>query len=223
MIGIFYSILAFISSLFIPIEIHSINQNYNTIGEQIECIRIIDSITIKSEVEKQKIESIITKYNKTIPQEQIDRIANLIWEMTIKYPNLNTNIICALITHESAKTWDFNIRSKMGAIGLMQIMPSTGIFLLYETKLIERKKITYTKIEDILENPLYNIELGCHYLSCMINQFGVDGGLAAYNGGPRSGQNWCNNNLIDVKEETLKYVPFIKKLYSSYVMEFNTM
>jgi len=34
--------------------------------------------------------------------------------------------LCALITHESARTWDPEIISPAGAVGLMQILPSTA-------------------------------------------------------------------------------------------------
>ena len=49
--------------------------------------------------------------------------------MSVKYPNLDVNLICATITHESARTWEPEVVSKAGAMGLMQIMPATGEWL----------------------------------------------------------------------------------------------
>jgi soluble lytic murein transglycosylase len=95
--------------------------------------------------------------------------------MSKKYPNLDIDFISATITHESAKTWNPNVISKVGARGLMQVMPATGAFLAAE------EGINWTSTRDVLHDPIYNIRLGCRYLSQLVSAYEHKGGLAAYN------------------------------------------
>ena len=64
-----------------------------------------------------------------MPVHQKYEIADEIIKMTTKYDNLSVDLICATITHESAGTWNPEIKSPAGAKGLMQIMPATGMFV----------------------------------------------------------------------------------------------
>jgi len=163
----------------------------------------------------QKIINVIDQYNKDMPQKEKLAIANEIHSMCMKYTNLNVDLICATITHESALTWQPDIVSPAGAMGLMQIMPETG------KKLAEEEGITWTSPEEILSNPIYNIRLGCRYLSHLIQQYELDGGLAAYNGGEKRAKLWLEqrNDKTDLTllwEETRVYVPSILKLYAQF-------
>ena len=110
----------------------------------------------------QRIMSIIEQYNKDMSSEMKYEIANEIYEMAVKYTNLDVDLICATITHESAVTWDPKVRSSAGAIGLMQIMPATGMYLA------KYEDITWTDTEEILTDPIYNIRMGSRYLSTLI-------------------------------------------------------
>ena len=160
----------------------------------------------------QKVIALIDRYNKSMPADMKYDIANEIYEMSVKYPNLDVDLICATITHESAFTWDPKIVSKAGAMGLMQIMPATGLFLA------EAEVINWTSAEDILFNPVYNIRLGCRYLDALISMYEIEGGLAAYNGGERRAALWLQKGKDDrvLWEETRGYVPAILKLYEEY-------
>jgi soluble lytic murein transglycosylase len=159
-----------------------------------------------------KITKIIDQYNQSLSPDKKYQIANEIYSMSIKYDNLDIDLICATITHESAFTWQPDIKSPAGAIGLMQILPSTGILL---SKL---EGITWTTEEEILNNPIYNIKLGSRYLSMLIKMYHLDGGLAAYNGGERRAAKWLASGRDDevLFEETRKYVPAILKLYDTF-------
>jgi soluble lytic murein transglycosylase len=160
----------------------------------------------------QKIIGIIKQYNPKMSSEEAYDIANTIHEMSIKYTNLDVDLLCAVITHESAKTWDPRIVSPAGAMGLMQIMPVTGMFLArYE-------EITWTEPEEVLFNPVYNIRMGSRYLSCFMQEYNLEGALAAYNGGERIAANYVANNM-DKKvlwEETRNYIPAVISLYENY-------
>lgn len=56
------------------------------------------------------------------------------------------------------------------SVGLMQVTPATA----------QSVGITGSQLD-----PANSIEAGCRYLREMIDQFGQDGGISAYNGGPR--------------------------------------
>ena len=160
----------------------------------------------------QKIMRIINTYNEEMPSEKKYEIANEIYEMSVKYTNLDLDLICATITHESALTWNPKIKSHAGAIGLMQIMPATGMYLArYE-------EITWTTAEEILEDPVYNIRMGSRYLSTLISYYDLEGGLAAYNGGEKTASIWLANKKADgiLYAETRDYIPAVKKLYKKF-------
>ena len=160
----------------------------------------------------QKIISITDDYNTTMPAHQKYEIAKEIIRMTTKYDNLNVDLICATITHESAGTWDPEIQSPAGAKGLMQIMPATGMFVAaYED-------ITWSSANEVLFNPIYNIRIGSRYLSSLIENYDVDGGLAAYNGGERRAALWIGSGKSAgiLPRETQEYVPAIQRLYEEY-------
>ena len=160
----------------------------------------------------QRIMSIIEQYNKDMSSEMKYEIANEIYEMAVKYTNLDVDLICATITHESAVTWDPKVRSSAGAIGLMQIMPATGMYLA------KYEDITWTDTEEILTDPIYNIRMGSRYLSTLISYYDLEGGLAAYNGGEKRAAFWIANNKADgiLWAETRDYIPAVKKLYKKF-------
>ncbi len=156
--------------------------------------------------------TIIDQFNPKMKSQLKLRIAEEIYEMSYKYGNLDVELICATITHETAHSWNPNIVSPAEAIGLMQILPITGAFLAKE------EGIPYYKIETILHDPILNIRLGCRYLSSLVKAYQIDGGLAAYNGGERRAERWVKNGRAEgiLHEETAIYVPSILKIYEEY-------
>ncbi len=162
-----------------------------------------------------KIVGIISRYNKNMSEENKQTIANEIYLMTRKYANLDVDFICATITHESAKSWEPQVVSKAGALGLMQIMPTTGAYLALQ------EGIEWTTSEQVLHDPVVNIRLGCRYLSELVTMYQQDGGLAAYNGGPKRAEIWIasNRNQNSLVAETRNYVPAILKLYDQFRTE----
>jgi soluble lytic murein transglycosylase len=160
----------------------------------------------------QKVMKIIDQHNKEIPPTEAYEIANEIYEMSVKYTNLDVDLICATITHESANTWNPQIVSKANAMGLMQIMPVTGFFLA------EYEGISWTTPEEVLFNPIYNLRIGSRLLSTLMERYGLEGGLAAYNGGEKQAALWLANGKDDkyLWTETRSYVPAVQKLYERY-------
>jgi soluble lytic murein transglycosylase-like protein len=160
----------------------------------------------------QKIMKIIDQYNSNMPSSSKYEIADEVYLLSLKYSNLNVDLLCATISHESAKTWDPMITSKAGAMGLMQIMPITGLYLAAE------ENITWTSAEEVLYDPIYNLRLGASYLSTLVEMYGLEGGLAAYNGGEHRAALWLANDKADniLFQETKDYIPAILKLYQNY-------
>lgn len=115
----------------------------------------------------------INAYKKTSADfpSTYDTIIN---EASEKY-SVPKDLIKAVIKQES--NYMPNAISSKGAIGLMQIMPSTGALLGIEDK-------------ESLKDPYTNIMTGTKYLSQMLNRYDgrLDLSLSAYNAGP---------NLVD--------------------------
>ncbi len=186
-------------------KISQLERTMNELSSQMN----IDSIRQYS---IKKVIAIIDLFNPQMESSQKYEIANTIYEMSLKYRNLDIDLICATITHESAKTWNPQVVSHVGAMGLMQIMPNTGMYLAsYEG-------LNWTSSEQVLFDPVNNIRLGCRYLSSLIAEYSLDGGLAAYNGGPRMAAKWIKQNYAQgvLWEETANYIPSVRKIYEQY-------
>ncbi|HNR66903.1 MAG TPA: lytic transglycosylase domain-containing protein [bacterium] len=160
----------------------------------------------------QKIMAIINQYNTSLPHHKKYEIAEEIFRMSEKYPTLNVDLLCATITHETGGTWDTEAVSPAGAMGLMQVMPTTGMFVAtYED-------LTWSSPEEILFNPIYNIRIGSRYLASLIEMYDVEGGLAAYNGGERRAALWLGSGKAYgvLAGETQNYIPAVKRLYEEF-------
>jgi soluble lytic murein transglycosylase len=103
-----------------------------------------------------------------------------------------------------------DVLSSAGAVGVMQLMPSTGKLTAQEIKLPYSGRLT-------LIDPDANIRLGTHYLGKMYDRFGNNFVLAtaAYNAGPHRVDRWLpQSNSLDARiwienipyNETRKYV-----------------
>jgi len=110
-----------------------------------------------------------------LPQTTVNDIAASIHEASRRY-KLPAEMILAVIRIESA--FDINAQSDKGAVGLMQILPSTAQEIAQELRIEWRG-------EQILRDPQANIEMGAYYLTKLIAQFNnLSVALAAYNHGP---------------------------------------
>ena len=218
----FFTIIL-VLSLF-PFSIFSFFSNYQTkinnnhhvklnqLNRQLSFYRQIMDLENQRNRSLDKILKIINYYNPDLHPATKIKVANEIYEMCIKYENLNIELVCATITHESARTWDPKIVSPAKAIGLMQILPITGKFLA------KQEGYEFNNIEDILYDPIINIRLGCRYLSYLIEAYDVHGGLAAYNCGERWAEKWISSGQASgiLPTETVNYVPAILKIYQEY-------
>lgn len=175
-------------------------------------LRAIIRVDSMRQAKTTKVLSIMERYNPDMESTRQEDIAEKIVEMALKYENLDVNLLCATITHESARDWDPTAVSHAGAMGLMQIMPSTGEWLA------RSQGLKWTTPREILFDPILNIRLGSHYLSRLIGAYDLEAGLAAYNGGMRRTEKWLDKNKEDdiLPDETAKYIPLVLTLYDQF-------
>ena len=138
-----------------------------------------------ADTEIHRIMIFIERYNSQMSNHLRFQIAREIYWIASRDPNLDIPLICALITHESARTWDPKIVSPIGAVGLMQVLPSTarGILISSFSDLDrdnEIENLSEAFLHHILSDPIVNIRIGSRYLSYLIDRNGLNRGLIAY-------------------------------------------
>lgn len=110
--------------------------------------------------------------------------------------NLDPALVSSVINAESR--YDPNAESSAGALGLMQLLPSTANWLAG----VELS-------EEEIKEPNTNISLGCRYLAQLINQFSdLSCALAAYNAGPSKVSGWLSDPELSADGTTLQNIPF---------------
>ena len=99
--------------------------------------------------------------------------------------------------------------SPQGAIGLMQIMPSTGEWIA--------ERLGHDGYDvDQLYNPEVNVRFGTWYLAQLIDRFDtVDDALRAYNAGPTHAERWAEDPA-GVFPETAAYVERVRRSLPVY-------
>ena len=106
-------------------------------------------------------------------------------------------------------------QSSRGAVGLMQLLPSTAREIAPEIGLVHFK-------DDDLKDPDTNLHLGFHYLAKLKHQFPDDdiAVLAAYNAGPGITQQWRKGKpMLEPDDigypETRRFVRQVQMTYTS--------
>ena len=125
------------------------------------------------------------------------------WEPIERYSverGLDPYLVAALIRQES--TFNPGVRSRAGARGLMQILPSTGRLLA------RQERLRYDASD--LYDPEINIRYGTRYLKDVLGSFGgrVDYALASYNAGPHRVRRWTGMDLTIPSEVFIEEIPF---------------
>lgn len=130
-------------------------------------------------------------------------------EYITKYSNeysLSPTLVASVINEESS--FNPSAVSKMNAIGLMQISPSTG-------KYIAEKLGDEDYATEKLFDPETNIKYGCYYLSYLREKFkDITVYLSAYNAGETTVSLWLDDTTISQDGKTLDKVPYnVTKTY----------
>ncbi len=124
-----------------------------------------------------------------------DRYEQLIQETAAEY-GISASLVKAIVAKESC--FDSEALSRVGAQGLMQLMPDTAQWL---------------KVTDPLD-PEENLRAGVRYIASLREQFGtLDLALAAYNAGPGNVRRYKG---VPPFAETESYVQMVKAYYRRY-------
>jgi len=148
------------------------------------------------------------------PQLEARRIAdipNAAWRAAFPLPfewNLRSEaarnqidpmLVAGLIRQESA--FEAKAISHAGAVGLMQVEPTTAV------KLARQLKVRYARAR--LTDPGYNLQLGSRYLANLIQSFGTpEAALAAYNAGEDHVMDWTTGQNYLETAEFVESIPF---------------
>ena len=127
---------------------------------------------------------------------------------------LDPALVCAVIKCESG--WDAGAVSQAGAVGLMQVMPSTAQSLA-DMGLVDGG--TYDPEE--LDDPTNNVEYGCAYLAYLEENLSTqEEVIAAYNAGLAAVQGWVadGGSIPEGIEygETRAYLDRVLEAYEGY-------
>ncbi len=137
--------------------------------------------------------------------------------------NLQKELIYAFVHQESM--FNAKAKSKQGAVGLMQVLPSTAKFITSSND-VKRNS------SNILNVPEINLEVGQEYIEYLLNLEIVSNNLiylaAAYNGGPGNLKKWKKEtNYLDDPLFFMESIPsretrwFIEKILTKYWIYLN--
>lgn len=114
--------------------------------------------------------------------------------------DIEPSLIASLINVESS----FNpyAVSNKGAVGLMQLLPSTAVWLA--------TRLNWQDFDqNNLTDPKTNIFLGTYYMKYLFEKFGVwHTALCAYNAGEGVVGTWLNNSQYSADGKTLNTIPY---------------
>jgi soluble lytic murein transglycosylase len=172
-----------------------------------------DNVSAGSEILAAKLATDISRFDFAI---QISKIASYQKRFHNKYnyPVISTPnkvgsrkipeqaLILSIIRQESE--FDISARSRVGAQGLMQLMPYTA------KTVAKQAKVSYSKSR-LTTSPEYNINLGSFYIAGLILDY--DGSypfaVAAYNAGPKRVKYWKKINK-DPQKKQIDYVDWVE-------------
>ena len=117
-------------------------------------------------------------------------------QITKNVKKVNPLLIAALIRQESA--FQDNAKSRVGAVGLMQLMPATA-------RLLERKVK-----KNMLFTPEVNLRIGIKYFEALVERYNgdVELALAAYNAGSDIVDRWQKRYPVQNRLLFLDLIPF---------------
>lgn len=138
--------------------------------------------------------------------------------------NVDPYLVAAIIKSES--NFSSEAESRVGARGIMQIMPQTG------TWAADKMNLKGFNTDDLYETET-NIKIGCWYLNNLNTEFKGNKILvvAAYNGGRGNVREWLEKEEWSGEHATVDQIPFtetreyVKKVlrnYSIYRSLYNT-
>ena len=109
-------------------------------------------------------------------------------------------LVAAVVREESS--FYPQARPRVGARGLMQLMPETA------RPLAQARRLTFNNGE-LLDDPAANLDLGTAFLATLLREFGdARLAIAAYNAGPARVREWWGARRSDDLEVWVEQIPF---------------
>jgi soluble lytic murein transglycosylase len=130
---------------------------------------------------------------------------------------LDPSLIYGVMRRESL--FDPLARSSVGALGLMQLMPSTARNVAHSLGMKKPRKSDILRIEN-------NIRFGTHYLRTVMNRFDNNVALAAaaYNAGPGNVRRWLPREEVMSADLWVETVPYKEtRNYVQAVLAYSTV
>ncbi len=125
-----------------------------------------------------------------------------------RHYGLDPALLAAVIYQESK--FKANARSSSGAVGLMQLLPSTAQGIATHTG------GTRFRVEDLYD-PELNVRYGSWYLRHLLDKYGDErSALAAYNAGQQNVDRWRAEGRSIAFAETRHYVDRVEELKGRY-------
>lgn len=163
----------------------------------------------------EKLKKFITSVNYKLSEDDVERFSSYILTYSKQY-DVDYKLVAAVIAQESK--FKVNAKSRVGALGLMQVMPITGKNVAQKLKLSQYN----------LTDPKDNIQIGVKFLSMLHKEYNGDINLmlAHYNGGYRQAELYKTFKyfeilrLITMQYETFNYVKKVKANYRRINREF---
>lgn len=130
------------------------------------------------------------------PQQFSDKVSESCKEFGVEEA-----LVYAVIRTESGFRPD--VESPAGAVGLMQLMPSTFEWLQQRLN----GEVIYSAEE--LKEPSINIRYGVYFLSYLLDRYGsADTACAAYNSGVATVDGWLEDSSCSEDGSTLSKIPY---------------
>ncbi len=124
---------------------------------------------------------------------------DLIEAFSARY-SIDPLLVLSIVREESR--FDYEARSPAGAIGLMQLMPTTAF------RLDQRMKVGIRHAQDLTDVG-NNLHLGVYYLSALVREFGAyPQAIAAYNAGEDAVRKWLQQGNYKSADEFIEDIPY---------------
>lgn len=181
------------------------------VGDHIDALFMVDSLKWRDDPEEKSQVEILRQqpafWHALYPFPYLEPILNWSGER-----QLNPLLVVALIRQESR--FMPQIKSVVGATGLMQIMPETGEWVAERINLKNYQ----------LEKPEDNIKMGTWYLDFTHSEYNNNSllAVASYNAGPGNVSRWVERMSLRDPDEFVEKIPFpetkgyVKSVFGNY-------
>lgn len=174
------------------------------VPEPIKVVIVLPDPPVRSPREI-NMDNILAKYKTGLKTIENQRLIDFIDEESRKYGFEPELILAVISTESSFYNWSV---SKKGALGMMQIIPSTG------RAMAKTNPVSWKGGKEGLFDPFINIRLGIQYLHSLTQKFpDLRTALTAYNYGPTRVKRWVRRG----KKLPTQYANRILRLYESYL------